>query len=181
MSVRECAFKIFCDVMEKRNIEMTKTLCSRYVLWDLICASWCMWGIVIPKIFFILEWRKVWGSVHCGVSNGRNFLSHFCRMNHYIAHEASFYLLKAVGSQGRLSSILGSEEQSMFLRLCCTVLPLSFFVEKLKKHLSNYPSLYMYSKSRSFTLVLSRGGGLECSVFPGNFILKTYFLTERSN
>lgn len=103
-------------------------------------------------------------------------LSHFCRMNHYIAHEASFYLLKAVGSQGRLSSILGSEEQSMFLRLCCTVLPLSFFVEKLKKHLSNYPSLYMYSKSRSFTLVLSRGGGLECSVFPGNFILKTYFL-----
>lgn len=103
-------------------------------------------------------------------------LSHFCRMNHYIAHEASFYLLKAVGSQGRLSSILGSEEQSMFLRLCCTVLPLSFFVEKLKKHLSNYPSLYMYSKSRSFTLVPSRGGGLECSVFPGNFILKTYFL-----
>lgn len=75
MSVRECAFKIFCDVMEKRNIEMTKTLCSRYVLWDLICASWCMWGIVIPKIFFILEWRKVWGSVHCGVSNGRNFKS----------------------------------------------------------------------------------------------------------
>lgn len=131
---------------------------------------------MIPKIFFILEWRKVWGSVHCGVSNGRNFKSLLQNESLY-SSRGEFLSSKGSWKPGaslKYFGVRGTINVSETLLHCIAFI--FFFVEKLKKHLSNYPSLYMYSKSRSFTLVPSRGGGLECSVFPGNFILKTYFL-----
>jgi len=173
----ECAFKIFCDVMEKRNIEMTKTLCSRYVLWDLICASWYVCeGLWSPRFFHFRVEKSLGVSPLWSIKRYRNFKSLLQNESLY----SSLHLLKAVGSQGR--SISGSKEQSMFLRLCIALYCLYLFIWEIEKApLKLSLSLYVQQKCRSYTLVLSRVVVWNVQFSQETFFLKTYFLTERSN
>jgi len=164
----ECAFKIFCDVMEKRNIEMTKTLCSRYVLWDLICASWYVCeGLWSPRFFHFRVEKSLGVSPLWSIKRYRNFKSLLQNESLY----SSLHLLKAVGSQGQFKYFQGSKEQSMFPRLYCTVYCLHLFIcwqiEKAPLKLSL--SLYVQQMQILYTCSLLKGSGLECSVFPGNF------------